>query len=72
MTDENEVVVMLNRWVGLKDTRCGCFSHSIENKNVCAREIAWREYCKIRDFYIRESIDNRLPEMKDPLASFDA
>jgi len=31
---------------------CSCRDHHPENKDVCAREKTWREYCEARDAYI--------------------
>ena len=51
---------------------CGCYNHSPENKNVCEREKAWRDYCKARDEYLLNlKFKKTKADMSDLFDSFE-
>jgi len=42
------------RFFGEDGVHCYCATHEPENKNVCKREQAWRDYCEARDQFLNE------------------
>jgi hypothetical protein len=51
---------------------CECADHHADNKNVCKRERAWRDYCQARDIFIKENKTNKKkPDRRDLFESFD-
>ena len=69
MTKE-EVAWFYEIWKNTPGRRCDCKDHFPENKDICLRERAWREYCFARDQYVGKRKEGLKPvDLGDLFAS---